>query len=95
VNSANMARTMTPTECRRLLRFALSTIDAACPPEMFPWLARTHPDFLRPLVDRVNLAWARPQFEAVVADFLYAMSAAKAMYELSAHAVSGEAGASL
>jgi hypothetical protein len=85
-NRAHAARTVTAAECRRVLHFALSQIAAAAPPDLFSWLRLYHPDYheklVGPMVDRVNLAWGSPRFEAVVADFLWAVSAACAVYRL-------------
>jgi hypothetical protein len=78
---------MTNSDCRLLLRLALSQINVACPPGLFVWLQEAHPrfheDLFSVLATRIDLAWEKPQFEAVLHDFLYAVSVAKAMFELS------------
>jgi hypothetical protein len=78
---------MSSADCRRLLRFALSQVNVASPPGVFAWLEETHPrlhsELLGDIAARLDAAWGRPEFAAVLDDFLYSVSVAIAMFELS------------
>jgi hypothetical protein len=83
------------SDCRVALHFALSQLNSSIPEEFFDWLDRTHPNFATELlvgaVAKIELAWMTPRFEAVLADFLFAASAAVAVFQLSSQREGGDA----
>jgi hypothetical protein len=92
-NIARLAKNATTTsprtsdaDCRRALHFAFSQLNATVPPGFFAWLDETHPSFATELLAgaaaKIDNAWMTPHFEAVLADFLCAASAAVAMFQL-------------
>ncbi len=79
-------RSWSDSDCRLALRFALSQINAS-PPGMFRWLERARPTFHAQIflnaVAKLDGAWGTSRFEPVLAEFMYAISAAIPIFELN------------
>jgi hypothetical protein len=71
-------------ECRQLLRNALVTLNAACPPGFWSWLDWRHPRYFIKLTEtfpaRINAAWETPRLEPIILDYLHSASVAIAVY---------------
>lgn len=89
-NSAAVPAAWNGADCQRLLRRALSQIDSGCPSGLFVWLENNHPVFYDRYIfsgtEKINAAWGKPEFAAVLQDFLYSVSVAALVYELKAGA---------
>jgi len=74
----------TDAECRLLLHWAQSCVNAVCPPGFWPWLEENHPRACAKLTgeypDRINETWGTSEFRPAIREFLRSLSVAVAVF---------------
>lgn len=81
------ATPLTDADCRLLLHWAQSCVNAVCPPGFWSWLQENHPRVSEKLTgeypDRINETWGTSAFRPALRDFLLSLSAAVAVFSVS------------